>query len=112
MRVLIDENLPEDITVWQSENFVHAKSLGSKVSDTEIWNYSRENDLIIVSKDSDFSNRILTSELPPRVIHMRIGNMRFQILNQFLSKHWTEILSLSKSHKLVNVYIDFIEGIK
>jgi predicted nuclease of predicted toxin-antitoxin system len=73
MKILIDENLPEDVSNWQSDGFMHAKSLGDKISDSDIWRYARANDLIIVSKDSDFSNRILTSEPPPRVIHMRIG---------------------------------------
>ena len=112
MKILIDENLPEDISRWQSDEYMHAKSLGEKVSDSDIWKYARANDLVIVSEDSDFSNRILTSEPPPRVIHMRIGNMRFQAFNQFVSEHWPEIITLSSTHKLVNVYLDFIEGIK
>jgi predicted nuclease of predicted toxin-antitoxin system len=111
MRILIDENLPEDISCWKSQDFIHAKTLGAKVSDGEIWNFVRQNNLTIVSKDTDFSNRILVSNPPPHVIHLRIGNMRFQALDEFISKNWNEIQRLSEKHKLVNVYLDSIEGI-
>ena len=112
MKILIDENLPEDISCWQNPDFIHAKSLGDKVSDGDIWRFARDNNLTIISKDSDFSNRILVSNPPPRVIHMRIGNMRFQMFERFTSKYWDEILALSQTHKLVNVYLDSLEGIK
>ena len=111
MKILIDENLPEDIACWKTAGFIHAKTLGTKVSDGEIWNFARENSLTIVSKDTDFSNRILVSSPPPRVVHMRIGNMRFHALDVFISKYWEEILRVSETHKLVNVYLDSIEGI-
>ncbi len=111
MKILIDENLPEDIACWKAEGFINAKTLGAKVSDREIWNFARENSLTIVSKDTDFSNRMLVSSPPPRVIHMRLGNMRFHALDLFISKHWAEILQASETHKLVNVYLDSIESI-
>lgn len=112
MKILIDENLPETITVWSSQDFIHARNLGNNLSDTDIWNYALLNNLIIISKDADFSHRILVSEPPPRIIHLRIGNMRFEAMNKFLEEYWTKILALSKNHKLVNVYIDSIEAVK
>lgn len=111
MNILIDENLPETLSCWQVDGIIHVRNLGNKVSDNDIWEYSHKNNLLIVTKDSDFSNRILTSTPPPRVVHLRIGNMRFQAMEKFISQHWEEILRLSASYKLVNVYIDLIEGI-
>lgn len=111
MKILIDENLPDDIACWKTDGVIHAKTLGAKVSDGEIWNFARENNLTIVSKNADFSNRILISGPPPRVIHIRIGNMKFHVLDAFISKYWQEILDLSQTDKLVNVYLDSIEGI-
>jgi predicted nuclease of predicted toxin-antitoxin system len=101
MKIIIDENLPEDISCWRNPDFIHAKFLGDRVKDGDIWHYAREN-----------SNRVLVSNPPPWVIHMRIGNMRFEMFERFMSKYWDEILALSQTHKLVNVYLDSIEGIK
>jgi predicted nuclease of predicted toxin-antitoxin system len=43
-------------------------------SDLEVWQYARENGLVIVSKDSDFSQRSLVVGHPPKVIWLRLGN--------------------------------------
>jgi len=111
MKYLINENLPEDISLWNVSDFVHAKTLGAHVDDGQIWNYAKERSLTIVSKGTDFSNRILVSNPPPRVIHMPIGNMKFHAFQAFITAYWPEILTISESHKLVNVYRDSIEGI-
>ena len=58
----------------------------------------------MITKDSDFSTRILMSKPPPKVIHLKIGNMKLNQLYEFLTKHWNEILELSEKSKLVNVY--------
>jgi len=67
--------------------------------------------LTIITKDADFSNRIMVSEPPPKVIHIKVGNMRLNQLYEFLSTHWFEILELSNKSKLVNVYRDRLYSI-
>ncbi|WPL18277.1 hypothetical protein Thiowin_03343 [Thiorhodovibrio winogradskyi] len=47
------------------------KDLGETLTDTQIRTYAAERDMIIVSKDTNFSDRVLVSEPPPRVIHIR-----------------------------------------
>jgi len=42
--------------------------LGESWSDFEIWRYAQENDLVIVTKDADFSDWVMLSEPPPKVI--------------------------------------------
>lgn len=58
---LFDENLPVNIQFSPSLPLVHVTDLSASLSDTEIWEYAKENDLAIVSKDADFSDRIITS---------------------------------------------------
>lgn len=53
--------------------------------DAAIWQYAKEHDLIIVSKDADFSDWIMLSDPPPKVIHLRIGNMRLRDLFVFFA---------------------------
>jgi len=109
---LIDPNLPYRFELWNSEEFVHVFDLNDTWSDEEIWNYAKENELTIVSKDSDFSNKIIAVLPPPRVIHVRIGNMRIQEMHKFLNNNWKMISNSSKENKLTNVYRTKIEGIK
>jgi len=48
---------------------------------------------------------------PPKVIHIRFGNVKLQKLNEILDKIWPQIEEEVKVHKLVNVFIDRIESI-
>ena len=110
-RFLIDENLPYYFSLWDNDKFVHVHDLAGIKTDIEIWDYAKENDLIIVSKDSDFSNKIMYKSPPPKVIHIRYGNIRIQKLHELLTNIWSEIENEIKDHKLINVYIDRIESI-
>lgn len=80
-------------------------------TDSQIWEYARQNHLTIISKDADFAERILLTEPPPRVIHIRFGNMRMQEFHQALSVIWTDVCELSLQCKLVQVFPEQIEGI-
>ncbi len=108
---LFDENLPEKIRFEPSFPISHVSMLGKSLTDTQIWRYAKKNDLVIVSKDSDFSDRIIISSPPPRVIHLRFGNMRRIDFHTYLAKVWGRAESLVQTHKLVNIYIDKIECI-
>ena len=83
---LFDENLPSKIQFEPSYPITHVSSLGKSPSDRVIWHYAEQNDLVIVTKDSDFSDRIIISSPPPRVIHLRFGNMRRKDFHAYLSK--------------------------
>ena len=107
-----DENLPINIEFSPSLPIKHVTSLGSSPTDTEIWEYAKPNSLVIVTKDADFSNRVIVSSPPPRVIHLRFGNMKKKDFHAFLKKIWPQIESLIKDHKLVNVYFDNFESIE
>ena len=108
-RFLIDANLPSGISAWQEEEYWHVVDIDDEWTDSQIWDYARMNDHTIVTKDSDFSYRIIVSEPPPKVIHLRIGNMRLRELTAFVDKNWSRIVAASKDHKLVNVYRDRLE---
>jgi predicted nuclease of predicted toxin-antitoxin system len=108
-RFLIDANLPYRFAVWRGEAFEHVFDLGKSWSDLEIWRYAQENDLVIVTKDADFSDWIMLSKPPPKVIHLRIGNMRMRDFHPFIQNIWPEALRLIESYALVIVYADKIE---
>ncbi|KGO92469.1 DUF5615 family PIN-like protein [Flavobacterium subsaxonicum] len=109
---LIDVNLPYYFSLWNTENFVHQKDINDEWSDEQIWRYAQENDMTIITKDSDFSNKILLRQPPPKVIHIRFGNMKMKDFYDTTSKLWNDILILNESNKLVNVFKNRIEAIQ
>jgi len=112
MKYLIDENLPDYLKVWDSEGFLHVTEIEKSVSDVKIWNYALENNLIILTKDTDFHERILYRNPPPKVVLFKLGNTSVPYLEEFLSKYWKEIENQIGSAKLVVVFKDKIEGLK
>lgn len=110
MRFLNDANPPYRWDVWQGSDFLHVYDLGDSLSDRAIWQYAEQHDLVILTKDSDFSDWILFSQPPPRVVHFRIGNMRLGKFKEFVDKHWGEIAARIADHRLVIVFSDRIES--
>jgi predicted nuclease of predicted toxin-antitoxin system len=110
--ILYDENLPINHQLKTKLKIIGSSSvLGEGATDSQIWNYAKEHDLIILTKDADFYNRIIVSEPPPRVVHLRIGNMRKAKFHKFIANQWENIESLISKHKLVRVYLNKIVGI-
>jgi len=110
-RYLIDENLPYYFKLWNTDQFEHVFDIRNIKTDNEIWEYAKKNQLIIVTKDSDFSNRIMYNTPPPKVIHIRSGNLRIKQLHSLLMNSWKDIEVEVENHKLVNVFLEPIESI-
>lgn len=111
-RYLVDANLPFYFSLWRTDDFIHQFNLGADWSDSMVWDYAKENNLTILSKDADFSNRILLVTPPPKVVHFRIGNMKLNAFFDFVTKIWPEVEDLihKNNNKLVNVYLDRLEA--
>ncbi len=90
MKYLIDENLPNCLRLWSSDDFLHVTKISKSISDKNIWNYALENKLIILTKDSDFHARILYKNSPPKVILFRLGNTSITYLEDFLTSLWVK----------------------
>jgi len=110
-KYLIDVNLPYYFSLWKGGDFIHQRDIDDEWSDEQIWNYARENNLTIISKDSDFSNRILLKQPPPKVIHIRFGNLKMKLFFKTLAKCWKDVVKLEEKCKLINVFADRIEGV-
>ena len=57
-RYLVDVNLPRYFSQWNSADYVHQLEIDPSRPDALIWDHAKENGLTIITKDSDFSNRI------------------------------------------------------
>lgn len=112
IRFLIDANLPYYFSLWNTAEFIHQNDIDDEWTDEQIWNYAKVNNLTIISKDSDFSNKIMLNIPPPKVIHFRFGNMKMKPFFDAISRVWSEVIEMNNDHKLVNVFTDIIEGIE
>ncbi len=108
---LLDQNLPARLTFKPTLPVTPAATLGPNATDTLLWDYARERELVIVTKDADFSDRIIMRTPPPWIVHLRFGNLRRQEFHALLTRAWPRVETLLRSHKLVNVYADRVEGI-
>lgn len=108
-RYLIDANLPRYISNWNSDDYVFAVDLGESLSDQVIWDHALKHELTIVSKDADFTDRVLLSAAGPSVIHFKIRNMRLRKFREFLDRNWPDLRLKSSKYRLVTVYIDRVE---
>jgi predicted nuclease of predicted toxin-antitoxin system len=110
-KYLIDANLPRYFSAWSSADFVFVRDIDAAWKDTQIWQHAIVETLTIVTKDADFSDRVLVSNAGPRVVHLRLGNLRMREFHIVVSGQWSEICRLSDQHRLVQVYLDRIECI-
>jgi predicted nuclease of predicted toxin-antitoxin system len=111
VRYLIDANLPYFFSLWKGPDCVHLRDLDDSWTDSQVWSHAKQEGLTIVSKDTDFSDRILLATPPPRVIHIRVGNLKMRDFHQAIAGRWADICDLSRQCKLVRVFEDRIEGI-
>ena len=110
-RFLIDVNLPYYFSTWHGDGYLHLYDLNDRWTDSQIWDYARERDMVIVSTDADFSNRIMLSNPPPRVVHVRLGNMKMREFHAILTRDWPWVCENVSKFRLIRIYADRIEGV-
>jgi len=92
-RYIIDANLPYYFSLWKDEKYEHIIDIDPNM------------------KDADFSDRIMLNNPPPKVIHIKLGNMKMKAFHDAIDTIWDEVLMMSREYKLVRVFKDKIEGI-
>lgn len=111
-KYIVDTNLPYYFSLWRTNDYVFQRDFDPSAPDSDVWQYAKENSLTIITKDRDYSDRILLTDPPPRIIHLKIGNLRMRAFHQFISVQWDKICELSDSYKLIYVFLDRIECIE
>ena len=91
MKLLFDQNLsprlPRVLTGIYPES-LHLRGIDMRdATDTQIWEYAKTHDFVIVSKDSDFQARSLLYGSPPKFIWLRVGNCPVKPIEELLRKH-------------------------
>ena len=109
MKLLFDQNLSPRLPRLLADIYpesVHVRALGLRdVDDSVIWEYAKRNDLVIVSKDSDFQQRSLLFGSPPKFIWLRVGNCPVRTIEELLRRHSVVIHTFgiddTKSHLML-----------
>lgn len=91
MRLLFDQNLSFKLVrllVDVYPDSVHVRDLQLiEADDLTIWHYAAEQELIIVSKDSDFHQMSLLYGHPPKTVWLRVGNAPTSTITELLREH-------------------------
>jgi predicted nuclease of predicted toxin-antitoxin system len=110
MKLLFDENLSPNLPHRLRDlfpNSLHVRDVGMKATiDPVVWDYAKDDDLMIVSKDSDMHDLSLVLGSPPKVIWIRLGNCStaqvenllrrdFETINLFYTDESLSLLALS-----------------
>lgn len=109
---LIDANLPAKISIWQNQRFIHIVTLDLCWDDEAFWQYAKINDLTKISKDKDFFMQQLLKGTPPKVVHIKFGNLKLNDFISVIKNCWNEVELLLINQTLINIYSDRIEAIK
>ncbi len=88
MKLLFDENLSPALPRRIADifpNSVHVRDVGMKATDDPIvWDYAKDNDFMIVSKDADMHDLSLVFGNPPKVVWLQLGNCSTRQVEELL----------------------------
>jgi predicted nuclease of predicted toxin-antitoxin system len=107
--LLIDENPPASLAGVLPPDCSHATELGPQPTDLQLWSHARERNWTILTRDTDFFNRIMLEGPPPKVIWVRLGNIRRKDLESMLLRLWPGIIELLEDADLIEVHPDSLE---
>ena len=90
MKLLLDNNLSLKLTAALQPYFPDSKhviDLGiSHFDDKKIWDFAKENQYSIITKDKDFYYLATTIGHPPKIIWITLGNCRNNAILNFILK--------------------------
>jgi predicted nuclease of predicted toxin-antitoxin system len=91
MKLLFDQNLSFRIIKKINHCFPESRHVAAlkldRASDIEIWEYAKDYNFTIVTKDSDFNDLSTLKGFPPHIIWLRLGNSRSDTAANALLQH-------------------------
>lgn len=104
MKLLFDENLSPKLPLRLADifpNSLHVRDVGMKATvDPIVWDYAKDNNLTIVSKDADMHDLSLVLGNPPKVIWLRLGNCSTSQVERLLRREFDAIESFCSDDNL------------
>jgi predicted nuclease of predicted toxin-antitoxin system len=112
MKILLDANISWKLTKTLSPIFgecLHVDNIDITIpaQDVDIWNYAKENEFIIITKDNDFVDLLEVKGYPPKIVLLKTGNNSSNALVQLLINSKELIQELNENDygllELINV---------
>ena len=95
MKLLFDENLSFKLRAKMQDVFPgskHVRDLGlERANDLEIWEFSKRENFVIVTKDADFNDLSVMLGYPPYIVWLRTGNARVSQIENILRAYQERI---------------------
>jgi predicted nuclease of predicted toxin-antitoxin system len=96
VKLLLDQNLSPRLVktleaLYPGSSHVQLGGLRD-ADDAVVWEFARDNDFIIVSKDSDFHQRSFVLGFPPKVVWIRLGNCPMKAIEKIFTERQSSIL--------------------
>lgn len=112
MRFIVDAHLPKRITeVFANLGYesIHTSDLpkGNASDDRDIILVA-VNDGVLISKDDDFYQSFLLHGKPPKLILVKVGNMRLREVTSLFEKVSEKLVDLLGQHDLLELHRDKI----
>jgi len=94
---LLDNNLSPKIARRIEHIFpgcLHVESVGLDASDDpEVWDFARQDNLHILTKDADFSKILTFRGFPPKIVWLKCGNVTTREIVEKILENETSILN-------------------
>ena len=101
MKLLFDQNISHRILNILTDNFSGSSTIKEQklidASDKSIWEFAKEHEFTIVTQDSDFNDLNSLYGFPPKIIWIRTGNLRTEVIAKILEEHFQEIKVFEKN---------------
>jgi predicted nuclease of predicted toxin-antitoxin system len=98
MRLPYDQNLSHRLLPALEDIFpgsLHVRSVGlAEADDLSIWNHAKDNQLVVVTQDSDYSDWNKLRGSPPKIVWLRCGNASTDQIHSKLRHAADRILAL------------------
>lgn len=108
MKLLFDENLSPALAYRIADlfpNSVHVRDVGMKATDDPtVWDYAKDNDFMIVSKDADMHDLSLVFGNPPKVVWLRLGNCSTRQVEELLRRDF-DVIKLFYADETVSLLV-------
>ena len=95
MKLQFDQNLSDRLPALLATPFPHSAHVRSfsmnEADDETIWNFARDNEYTIVTKDDDFHQRALVHGPPPKVVYLKVGNCPNRLVIDLLKSRVSDI---------------------
>ena len=105
MKLLLDQNLSFRFLDHLTAKFpgsTHVRIAGlEQASDLKVWEHAKQNDLTVVTKDTDFYELALARGVPSKIVWLRCGN----VSNRYL------LANLLKEADMIKGFIEEPESI-